>query len=104
MTEPTRWVNPWADDEYPSIPGKPETYSPTYHKFHALLSKQMRKEPLSEEEAGEVYDYINELVYHAVPEGGILLSLYNQLGRERHTGKRCSVCGKYEDKSCILGC
>ena len=92
---------PRSTEEYPSIPGRPETYSPTYKKFHAMLSQ---KEPMSKEQAGEVYDYINELVYHAVPEGGILLSLYDTLGMERNKGLRCSVCGKYQDSDCILGC
>ncbi len=92
---------PKPDPEYPSIPGKPETYSPTYNKFHAMLCQ---KEPLSKEQASEVYDYINQLVYYAVPEGGLLMCLYDQLGRERHKGLRCSVCGKYQDDSCILGC
>lgn len=90
-----------TDPEYPSIPGRPETYSPTYNKFHAMLSQ---KEPLDADQAGEVYDYINELVYHAVPEGGLLLCLYDKLGRERHKGLRCSVCGKYQDDSCYAGC
>lgn len=93
-----------ATEEYPSIPGKPETFSPEYHKFREMLLQTMRNEPLTQEQASEVYDVINELVYYARPEGGILLSLYDQIGRERHTGKRCSVCGKYEDKSCIEDC
>lgn len=93
-----------ADPEYLSIPGKPETYSPTYNKFHGMLTKVMAEEPLTHDEASEVYDYINQLVYYAVPEGGLLLCLYDQLGRERHKGLRCSVCGKYQDESCNQGC
>lgn len=93
-----------GDYEYPSLPGKPETFSPTYMKFLDMLKQDFRgKEPLTEEQAHEIYNRINELVYsHA--EGGILMSLYNQLTIERSKGLRCSVCGKYQDESCILGC
>lgn len=103
MSEPT-WVNPWEGEEYPSIPGKPETYSPTYHKFLELLRRNMATDPLTKEEAGEVYRAVYALVEGTVPEGGLLMCLYDQLVRERVKGLRCSVCGKYQDSSCIQDC
>lgn len=92
------------EEGYPSIPGKPETYSPTYNKYLDMLRKNMRGESLTQEEAGEVYDYMNQLVHYTVPEGGALLLLYEQLAIERSQGLRCSVCGKVQDPDCIEGC
>lgn len=94
-----------GDYEWPSIPGKPETFSPEYMKVLGLLSQDFRKsEPLTQEQAQYVYDRVNELVYHAVPEGGALLSLFERLAVERSQGLRCSVCGKFQDRSCIEDC
>lgn len=94
-----------GDYEWPSIPGKPETFSPEYRKVLDILGQDFRgTEPMTQEQAGYIYDRVNELVYWAVPEGGALLSLFERLAVERSKGLRCSVCGKYQDKSCILDC
>lgn len=89
-----------AEAEYPSIPGRPETYSPTYNKFLDLLLKQ---EPLTEDEAADVWDAVHAL-FATIPEGGILSCLYRDLDKELTTGLRCGVCGKYEDSSCVEDC
>ena len=90
-----------SQEEYPSIPGKPETFSPEYKNVLGML---IQYEPLSEEQAIHIYDRINELVYYAVPEGGALQLLFERLAVERSKGLRCAVCAKYMDPSCITDC
>jgi hypothetical protein len=71
--------------------------------LHSLLVKVMDGQTLSAEEAGRVWLEMYNLG-KMIPEGAILIGLYDTLARELARGKRCGVCGKYEDQSCWTDC
>lgn len=93
-------------DEAPwPTPGKPETYSERYHMFGAMLTKVMAKEPLTKEEAIEVWNAHHGLLA-AVPEGGLIGCVIRQLSDELRTGMRCGVCARHssENYDCAYEC
>lgn len=64
----------------------------------------VRKEPLDAEEAGRVWSEISLLVEKHHSNGSLLLLLNDMLAKELARGKRCGVCGKYEDSTCTTEC
>lgn len=93
------------DEEVWPTPGKPETFSERYHMFSDMLTKVMAKEPLTKEEAIEVWN-ANHALLGAVPEGGLIGCVIDHLRDELRTGQRCGVCGRHtsEDYNCAVDC
>lgn len=93
------------DEEAWPTPGKPESYSERYMEFSRLLGKVMAKEPLTKDEAIEVWQAHHGLL-GAVPEGGLIGSIIRQLEDELRTGKRCGVCARHssENYDCAVEC
>lgn len=93
------------DEEPWPTPGKPETYSERYMEFSRLLGKVMAKEPLTADEAIDVWQALHALT-GAVPEGGLIESINRQLADELRTGMRCGVCARHnsENYNCSYEC
>ena len=68
-----------------------------------LVEILRRETPMTTEEACRVWEEIH-LALKNHPEGGILLHLDRRLSRELGKGKRCAVCGAFEDPSCVTEC
>lgn len=58
---------------------------------------------MTEDEAIRVWSEMH-LMMEGHPEGRILIMLYDQLSKELAEGKRCGVCGRYSDPSCVREC
>jgi hypothetical protein len=71
--------------------------------LHDLLTKVMGGEHLSKDEAIRVWHEMHELG-KTIPEGDVLICLYDKLARELSKGKRCGVCGRYGSEDCWTDC
>ena len=69
----------------------------------ALLQKQMRGEPLSQDEAISIWSEMHG-VMASIPGGRMLSCIYDHLTRELGVGDRCGVCGRYKSKDCWEDC
>jgi len=70
---------------------------------HRLLRKVMDKEPLSQDEAVHIWHEIHRIM-SLTPGANMLLCVYDHLTKELSKGKRCGVCGRYENKDCWRDC
>ena len=68
-----------------------------------VLQKQLRNEPMTREEAGEVWRLSYEMA-EAFPDGQLISALTDHLAAERYKGERCSICGRYKDPNCGPRC
>ena len=60
---------------------------------------------LSAEEASAVWlEVYNLFVTYPDGQGSMLKVLYSKIEREAFKGKRCGVCGSYEDPACWSEC
>lgn len=82
--------------------GKGE-YSEHYMELLEILRRNMDKEPMTQDEAIMVWQEMHTLV-SSIPEGNLLSCLYDHLTKELARGKRCGVCGRYENKDCWEDC
>lgn len=66
---------------------------------YVLLGKVMDGEELTQDDAKYVYAEMHRIV-GADPNGKVLLSLYDRLGKE----SRCGVCLRKNDPGCVTRC